>query len=64
LVLSERLQKARAMTKEYASPAVLKKLAQARHGAAMGTARPPFVPVPADYNPTNVLQAVSQGAGR
>jgi dihydrodipicolinate synthase/N-acetylneuraminate lyase len=61
--LSERLQKARAMTKEYASPAVLKKLAQARHGAGMGTVRPPFVPVPADYDPTPALQAVSHGAG-
>ena len=62
--LSEKLQKARAMTKEYASPAVLKKLAEARHGARMGTVRPPFVPVPADYDPTPALLAVSQGAGR
>jgi 4-hydroxy-tetrahydrodipicolinate synthase len=61
-VLSEKLQKARAMTKEYASPAVLKKLAQARHGARMGTVRPPFVPVPEDYDPTSALRAVSQGA--
>jgi dihydrodipicolinate synthase/N-acetylneuraminate lyase len=58
--LSERLQKARTMTKEYASPAVLKKLAQARHGAPMGTVRPPFVPVPAGYDPTSALQAVSR----
>jgi dihydrodipicolinate synthase/N-acetylneuraminate lyase len=57
--LSEKLQKARAMTKEYASPAVLKKLAEARHGARMGTVRPPFVPVPADYDPSSALQAVS-----
>jgi dihydrodipicolinate synthase/N-acetylneuraminate lyase len=57
--LSEKLQKARAITKEYASPAVLKKLAQARHGARMGTVRPPFVPVPADYDPSSALQAVS-----
>jgi dihydrodipicolinate synthase/N-acetylneuraminate lyase len=61
--LSEKLQKARAITKEYASPAVLKKLAEARHGARMGTVRPPFVPVPPDYDPTSALQAVSQGAG-
>jgi 4-hydroxy-tetrahydrodipicolinate synthase len=54
--LSKRLQKARAMTKEYASPAVLKKLAKARHGARMGTVRPPLVPVPADYEPTSALQ--------
>jgi dihydrodipicolinate synthase/N-acetylneuraminate lyase len=58
-VLSEKLQKARAMTKEYASPAVLKKLAEARHGARMGTVRPPFVPLPADYDPIPALQAVS-----
>jgi dihydrodipicolinate synthase/N-acetylneuraminate lyase len=64
MALSERLQNARAMTKEYASPAVLKKLAEARHGARMGTVRPPFVPVPADYDPTPALQAVGHGAGR
>jgi dihydrodipicolinate synthase/N-acetylneuraminate lyase len=55
--LSEQLQKARATTKEYASPAVLKKLAGARHGARMGTVRPPFVPVPADYDPELRLEA-------
>jgi dihydrodipicolinate synthase/N-acetylneuraminate lyase len=55
--LSEDLQKARAMTKEYASAAVLKKLAEARHGAPMGTVRPPFVPLPADYDPEPVLSA-------
>jgi 4-hydroxy-tetrahydrodipicolinate synthase len=64
MALSERLQQARAKTKEYASPAVLKKLAQARHGARMGTVRPPFVPVPADYDPTPTLRAVGQEAGR
>jgi 4-hydroxy-tetrahydrodipicolinate synthase len=57
--LSEKLQKARAMTKEYASPAVLKKLAEARHGAPMGTVRPPFVPVPANYDPIPALQVLS-----
>jgi len=60
MALSERLQQARAKTKEYASPAVLKKLAQARHGARMGTVRPPFVPAPADYDPTLALRAVGQ----
>jgi 4-hydroxy-tetrahydrodipicolinate synthase len=57
--LSEKLQRARAMTKEYASPAVLKKLAGARHGMPMGTVRPPFVPIPADYDPEPVLAASS-----
>ena len=61
--LSERLQKARAMTKEHASPAVLKKLAQARHGTPMGTVRPPFVPVPADYDPEPALEASRSKAG-
>jgi dihydrodipicolinate synthase/N-acetylneuraminate lyase len=56
-VLSERLQKARAMTKEHASAAVLKRLAEARHGAPMGTVRPPFVPLPEDYDPEPVLSA-------
>jgi dihydrodipicolinate synthase/N-acetylneuraminate lyase len=57
MILSERLQKARTITKEYASPAVLKKVAEARHGVPMGTVRPPFVPIPADYDPTPALQA-------
>jgi 4-hydroxy-tetrahydrodipicolinate synthase len=61
--LSEKLQKARAMTKEYASAAVLKKLAEARHGAPMGTVRPPFVPLPADYDPGPALSASLSAAG-
>jgi dihydrodipicolinate synthase/N-acetylneuraminate lyase len=61
--LSEKLQQARAMTKEYASPAILKKLAEARHGAPMGTVRPPFVPLPADYDPEPVLSASLSAAG-
>ena len=62
--LSEKLQQARAMTKEYASAAVLKKLAEARHGAPMGTVRPPFVPLPADYDPEPVLSASFSSSGR
>ena len=62
MTLSEKLQKARTMTKEYSSPAVLKKLAEARHGAPMGTVRPPFVPAPADYDPTPALQAGSRSS--
>ncbi len=61
--LSEKLQRARGMTKEYASAAVLKKLAEARHGAPMGTVRPPFVPVPEDYDPEPVLAASSSAVG-
>jgi len=59
--LSEKLQKARAMTKEFASAAVLKKLAEARHGAPMGTVRPPFVPLPADYDPEPALSLSTTG---
>ncbi|HZC82804.1 MAG TPA: hypothetical protein VE194_00120, partial [Rubrobacter sp.] len=61
--LSEKLQRARAMTKEHASAAVLKKLAEARHGAPMGTVRPPFLPLPADYDPEPVLSASLSSAG-
>lgn len=49
-VLSRHLQAVRAMTKEYASPGVLKLLAQGRHGTPMGTVRPPLVPVPAGFD--------------
>ncbi len=62
-VLSEKLQRVRAMTKEYASPAVLKRLAGARHGTPMGTVRPPFVPLPEDYDPELVLSAALSTAG-
>jgi dihydrodipicolinate synthase/N-acetylneuraminate lyase len=55
--LLEDLQEARAMTKEYAAAAVLKRLAEARHGAPMGTVRPPFVPLPPNYDPELVLSA-------
>lgn len=54
--LSDRLQQVRALTKEYASPAVLKRLAAARNGVDMGTVRPPLVPAPADYDPAAVLE--------
>ncbi len=60
--LSEKLQKAREITKEYASAAVLKKLAEARHATPMGTVRPPFVPAPTDYDPQPAL-AVASVAG-
>lgn len=51
----ESLLDLRARTKEYASPGVLKRLAEHRHGHPMGTVRPPLVPLPADYDPTPVL---------
>jgi dihydrodipicolinate synthase/N-acetylneuraminate lyase len=48
--LSAHLQRVRAMTKQYASPGVLKRVAEARHGHPMGTVRPPLVPVPASFD--------------
>ena len=59
--LSTHLQQVRAVTKEYASPGVLKLLAQARHGAPMGTVRPPLVPVPADYDLRAALERLRFG---
>jgi len=56
--LGARLQQVRARTKEYASPAVLKRLAEARHGIPLGTVRPPLLPVPDEYDPTPVLRLV------
>jgi 4-hydroxy-tetrahydrodipicolinate synthase len=61
--LAERLKKVRVMTKEYASPGVLKRLAQARHGIPMGTVRPPFVPVPQRYDPGPVLRLAEATCG-
>ncbi len=61
--LSEGLKEARAMTKQYASPAVLKKLAEARHGVPMGAVRPPFVSVPKDYDPEAALTCSRSEAG-
>lgn len=53
--LSEGLQQIRGMTKEYTSAALLKRLAEARHGHPMGTVRPPLVPAPEGYDPTPIL---------
>jgi 4-hydroxy-tetrahydrodipicolinate synthase len=48
--LSAHLQEVRAMTKEYVSAGVLKRVAEARHGHPMGTVRPPLVPVPSSFD--------------
>jgi 4-hydroxy-tetrahydrodipicolinate synthase len=48
--LSAHLQRIRAMTKEYTSPGVLKRVAQERHGHPMGTVRPPLVPVGSSFD--------------
>jgi dihydrodipicolinate synthase/N-acetylneuraminate lyase len=48
--LSDHLLKVRAMTKEYASPGVLKRVAEQRHGHPMGTVRPPLVPLSPSFD--------------
>ncbi len=48
--LSAHLQQVRAMTKEYVSAGVLKRVAEARHGHPMGTVRPPLEPVPPSFD--------------
>jgi dihydrodipicolinate synthase/N-acetylneuraminate lyase len=48
--LSAHLRDVRAMTKQYASMGVLKRVAEARHGHPMGTVRPPLMPVPATFD--------------
>lgn len=53
--LSTLLQDVRAKTKEYAAPAVLKRLAQARHGLPMGSVRPPLLAAPERYDPEAIL---------
>jgi dihydrodipicolinate synthase/N-acetylneuraminate lyase len=59
--LSAHLQRVRALTKEYASPGLLKLLAQGRHGTPMGTVRPPLVPVPASYDLAGALGRLAVG---
>lgn len=62
--LADALLEARAKTKEHSSPAVLKRLAQERHGVPMGTVRPPFVPLPHGYDAAEVLRLVrAEGTG-
>ena len=56
--LSAHLLSARALTKEYASPGVLKRIAQGRHGHPMGTVRPPLVPVPDSFDVAAAVERV------
>jgi dihydrodipicolinate synthase/N-acetylneuraminate lyase len=48
--LSDHLLSIRAMTKEYASPGILKRVAEERHGYPMGTVRPPLVPISSSFD--------------
>jgi 4-hydroxy-tetrahydrodipicolinate synthase len=57
--LSAHLLKVRAMTKEYASAGVLKRVAQQRHGYPMGTVRPPLVPLSASFDAAAAVELAS-----
>ena len=48
--LSAHLQRVRAMVEEYATPAVLKRVAGQRHGHSMGTVRPPLLPLSPSFD--------------
>lgn len=43
-----------------AAPAVLKRLAQARHGLPMGTVRPPLLPAPETFDPAPILRLAGE----
>lgn len=57
--LSASLRRVRALTKEYASAAVLKRVAELRHGHPMGTVRPPLVPLPPSFDAATAAALVS-----
>lgn len=57
--LSAHLRDVAAVTREHDSPALLKVLAQARHGIPMGTVRPPLVAPPASYDVRNALDRIA-----
>ena len=63
--LSAHLQHVRAMTKEYASAGILKRVAQQRHGHPMGTVRPPLVPIEPSFDAAAAVElALSRPDGR
>jgi 4-hydroxy-tetrahydrodipicolinate synthase len=59
--LSAHLLRVRAMTKEYASPGVLKRVAEERHGHPMGTVRPPLVPVSPSFDAKTAARLAVSG---
>jgi dihydrodipicolinate synthase/N-acetylneuraminate lyase len=61
--LSAHLQRVRAMTKEYASAGVLKRVAEQRHGHSMGTVRPPLVPVSLAFDVESAVALALSGPG-
>ncbi len=59
--LSGHLQRVRAMTKEYVSAGVLKRVAEQRHGHPMGTVRPPLVPLPDSFDAAAAVARTVRG---
>jgi len=62
--LSRHLRKVRAVTKEYASAGILKRIAQQRHGHPMGTVRPPLVPIPSSFDAAAAAERAAAGPTR
>lgn len=58
-ILSGRLQQIRAMTKQFTSIAVLKRIAGARQGAELGAPRPPQLPLPPDFDTAAALEMIA-----
>jgi len=63
-ILSAHLQRVRAMTKEYTSAGILKRVAEQRHGHPMGTVRPPLVPISTSFDAEAAVAAALPGPGR
>ena len=61
--MSAHLQRVRAMTKEYASAGILKRVAQQRHGHPMGTVRPPLVPISPSFDAVAAVDLALSGPG-
>jgi 4-hydroxy-tetrahydrodipicolinate synthase len=59
--LSAHLRRVRAMTKEYASMAVLKRVAERRHGHPMGTVRPPLLPLSPSFDVEAAVELALSG---
>ena len=62
-ILSAHLQRVRAMTKEYTSAGILKRVAEQRHGHPMGTVRPPLVPISTSFDAEAAVAAALPGPG-
>lgn len=54
--IAEALEAARRQTKQFVAPALLKRLAEARHGHPMGGVRPPLTEPAEDMDPTPILE--------